>query len=44
MNISIEVNGKAQSLEVEGRTLLVEVLREQQIGRASCRERVLYRV
>lgn len=29
MNISIEVNGKAQSLEVEGRTLLVEVLREQ---------------
>ena len=28
MKISIEVNGKAQSLEVEGRTLLVEVLRE----------------
>ena len=28
MKISIEVNGQAKSLEVEGRTLLVEVLRE----------------
>ncbi len=28
MKISIEVNGQAQSLDVEGRTLLVEVLRE----------------
>ena len=28
MKISIEVNGQARSLEVEGRTLLVEALRE----------------
>jgi aerobic carbon-monoxide dehydrogenase small subunit len=28
MKISIEVNGQARSVEVEGRTLLVEVLRE----------------
>lgn len=28
MKISIEVNGQAKSLEVEGRTLLVEALRE----------------
>jgi carbon-monoxide dehydrogenase small subunit len=29
MKISLEVNGQARSVEVEGRTLLVEVLREK---------------
>ena len=34
VKVSLKVNGKAATLEVEERTLLVTAIREHQIGRA----------